>query len=124
MEAWGVSFNQAGSYPADDIVAGSILFQDGILFNGIWCFNVSPHDEKDSCEIYGEKGRIAFHFFDQGQIEVATNGESKFFSFDPLQHVQQPMIEKVVEYFLGQGPNPCTGEEGIIVMKLIDDFTR
>jgi hypothetical protein len=33
------------------------------------------------------------------------------------------MIEKVVEYFLDEGPNPCSGEEGTTVMRLIDDFT-
>ena len=46
----------------------------------------------------------------------------KLLTFDPLQHVQQPMIEKVVEYFLDEGPNPVSGEEGVKVMKLIDEF--
>lgn len=123
-KAFGMSLNQAGSYAADDIVAGNILFENGVLFNGIWCFNVSEEDEKDSCEIFGEKGKISFSFFDQRRIDLTVNGETKSFSFDMLEHVQQPMIEKVVEYFLDQGPNPCTAEEGITVMRLIDEFTR
>jgi len=33
------------------------------------------------------------------------------------------MIQKVVDYFLGKGPNPCSAEDGAIVMKLMDQFT-
>jgi predicted dehydrogenase len=121
--ATGIATNQAGLYAADDLVTGSILFKNGVVFNGTWCFNVSMADEKDSCEIVGEKGKIVFTFFNQRQVSVTSSGKTENFSFDVLQHVQQPMIEKVVEYFLDAGPNPCSGEEGVIVMKLIDDFT-
>ena len=119
-----ISLNQGAQYEADDIVAGNVLFEDEVLFNGVWCFNVAEADEKDSCEIFGDKGKISFSFFNQRQIELTTNGGSTTFTFDTLEHVQQPMIEKVVEYFLDQGPNPCTAEEGTTVMQLIDDFTK
>jgi hypothetical protein len=33
------------------------------------------------------------------------------------------MIEKVVEYFLGNGPNPCSGKEGMEVMSMIDTIS-
>jgi hypothetical protein len=33
------------------------------------------------------------------------------------------MIEKVVEYFLGESSNPCSGKDGVEVMRLIDIFT-
>jgi len=120
----GISLNQAGLYHADDMVAGNILFKNGVLFNGTWCFNVSAADEKDSCEIIGEKGKISFTFFNQREIILTVNGKTESLSFDILQHVQQPMIEKVVEYFLDEGPNPCSGEEGAIVMEWIDEFTK
>ena len=120
----GVSLNQGGLYKADDIVIGNIQFKNGVLFNGIWCFNVFREDEKDSCEIVGEKGTISFTFFNQREIILKVDGKTETFSFDILQHVQQPMIEKVVEYFLDEGPNPCSGEEGVVVMKMIDLFTK
>ena len=34
----GISHNQTGSYKADDVVAGQILFQNDLLFNGTWTF--------------------------------------------------------------------------------------
>jgi predicted dehydrogenase len=119
----GIALNQAGLYNADDIVAGNILFKNDVVFNGIWCFNVSKEDEKDNCKIVGERGTITFTFFNQREVIMTINGKKETFSFDILQHVQQPMIEKVVEYFLNEGPNPCSGEEGVVVMKLIDKFT-
>lgn len=124
VHASGIATNQGGSYIADDLVAGNILFKNGVVFNGVWCFNVSEEDEKDQCEIFGSNGKICFSFFEHRPLTVTVNGETKNFSFEGLQHVQQPMIEKVVEYFLDKGTNPCSGEEGAVVMKLIDDFTK
>jgi predicted dehydrogenase len=120
----GVSFNQGHAYNADDIVAGSILFKNDVLFNGIWCFNVSADDEKDRCKVFGANGTISFTFFNQREVVMTVNGNKEAFTFDILQHVQQPMIEKVVDYFLNAGSNPCSGEEGATVMMLIDRFTQ
>jgi predicted dehydrogenase len=119
----GVAHNQAKLYDADDIVAGSILFGAGVIFNGVWCFNTPEAEEKDKCEIIGEKGKIGFSFFEHKPVEFTVNGKTESLSFDPLPHVQQPMIEKVVSYFMNKGPNPCSGEEGVKVMKMIDEFT-
>jgi len=119
----GISLNQGTLYKADDMVAGNILFKNGVLFNGIWCFNVSPEDEKDHCRIVGEKGSIAFTFFNQREVIVRVNGRTETFTYDILHHVQQPMIEKTVDYFLDEGANPCSGEEGALAMKWIEEFT-
>jgi predicted dehydrogenase len=106
------------------MVAGDILFKNGIVFNGVWCFSVDERDEKDNCEIVGSNGKISFSFFEHRPVLLTINGKTESFSFEPLQHVQQPMIEKVVEYFLDEAPNPCSGDEGVIVMQLIDKFTE
>ena len=122
-KASGFANNQAGLYTADDMVTGNILFKNGIQFSGVWCFNVSPADEKDSCEIIGDKGNIRFSFFEHQPVTLTINGNTESFSFDSLQHVQQPMIEQVVNYFLNEAPNPCSAKEGVEVMKLIDLLT-
>ena len=121
-KASGFSVNQSGQYAAEDIVSGNILFQSGIIFSGIWCFSVATEVEKDSCEIIGDKGKMEFSFFEHKPLVVAINGKTETLAFDPLPHVQQPMIENVVKYFLDEGPNPCSGEEGVIIMKLMDEF--
>lgn len=121
--ASGFANNQAGLYTADDMVTGNILFKSGVQFSGIWCFNVAASDQEDSCEIVGDKGKIVFSFFEQQPVQLIVDGKTETFVFDALQHVQQPMIEEVVNYFLGEGPNPCSAEDGVAVMKLIDQFT-
>ena len=118
-----VSTNQAGIYKADDIVAGNILFQNGVVFDGLWCFNVPEMHEKDRCEIVGSIGKISFSFFEHKPVILTRDGKEEILTFDPLQHVQQPMIEQVVKFFLDEGVNPNSGEEGVKVMQLIDGFT-
>ena len=120
----GFAVNQTRQYEAEDMVSGNILFKSGVLFSGIWCFNVAPELEKDSCEIFGDKGKIEFSFFDNKPIKLTVGEKAEILTFDPLQHVQQPMIENVVKYFLDEGPNPCSGEEGVEIMKLIDQFIK
>ncbi len=120
----GIGNRQGSLYAADDMVSGNILFKSGVQFSGVWSFNVSSQDEKDECEIVGEKGKIVFSFFENKPVAMIVDGETKTFSFDALQHVQQPMIENVVNYFLDEGTNPCSAEEGVEIMKLMDAFTE
>ncbi len=122
--ASGFAGNRGGLYEADDLVTGNILFKNGAQFSGTWSFNVAPADERDRCEIIGTRGRIVFSFFDPCPALLYQDGKKIEHAFEVLQHVQQPMIEKVVEHFLGNGPNPCSADYGIAVMKLIDQFTN
>jgi len=119
----GIAINQQQLYNADDIVSGNILFKNGIAFNGLWCFTVDENEEKDLCEIVGSKGKISFAVFGEPKIMMAVERKKEFFLFDTLQHVQQPMIEKVVDYFLDKGPNPCSAEDGVKVMEMMEKFT-
>ncbi|HXR84915.1 MAG TPA: Gfo/Idh/MocA family oxidoreductase [Hanamia sp.] len=123
-KAFGLATNQAGLYEADDIVCGNILFKSGVLFNGLWCFNVAEENVKDLCEIQGSEGKMRFPVFEHKKIEIIKNGIPGEILFEPLQHVQQPLIQKVVNYFLGKGPNPTPPEEGATVMWLLDEFTK
>jgi predicted dehydrogenase len=116
----GIATNQCANYVADDLVAGNMLFDSGVAFSGAWCFNAAT--ATDHCEIIGAAGSIRFSFFSSNTITVVANGTTDVFTFDTLQHVQQPMIEKVVQYFLGDIQNPCSGEEGAEVMRLLQEF--
>ena len=114
----GVAFNSSHFYNADDITCGQILFDSGVVFNGSWCFTVA--ERKDLCEIIGGEGKLSFPIFDHKQLTLEKQGTKTTFEFNNLQHVQQPMIQKVVEYFLDRSPNPCSATEGVDVMKMMD----
>ena len=121
--ACGFSANQGGHYAADDIVEGVIKFNNNILFNGLWCFTVPKNETKDLCEIIGSNGKLSFSIFNHEWLKLTVNNEVQEFAFTNPPHVQQPMIEKVVQYFLDEGPNPCPGQDGVEVMRLIEKFT-
>jgi predicted dehydrogenase len=106
----------------DDIVNGIIEFKNGIQFRGIWNFNASDKDVKDECKIYGENGTITFSFYGD-KITLKTNTEEEVFRFTNPIHVQQPMIQSTVSFFLGEDKNPCNVEKGVTVMKILEAFT-
>lgn len=121
QDAAGFSGSQEGSYAADDIVNGAILFKNKIQFRGVWTFNVAEQDKKDQCIIYGSEGNIRFSFYGE-EVRLTVRGKKESFYFEIPSHVQQPMIEATTDYFLGNGPNPCSAEEGLVVMQIMDKF--
>lgn len=119
--ACGFSANQQRSYKASDFVSGLISFKNGIQFRGVWCFNVSEKNKLDQCVIYGSKGFISFSFYGN-EVRWYSNNKTEVFNFENPVHVQQPMIEKVVNYFLGHGQNPCSVEDGLAVTNIMEAF--
>ena len=117
----GIAANQSSQYAADDLVAGNILFESGVAFNGAWCFTAAANS--DICEIIGSEGKISFGFFSGHTVSLTNGDHTTHFDFAPLQHVQEPMIGQVVKYFLDETPNPCTGAEGAEIMRWIEAFT-
>ena len=119
--SYGMSANQVGLYKAEDIVTGCIRLPGNILFTGQWCYTVGEGLQEDIVEIIGSKGKILFPVFGY-EVTIVTGNEMKVLSFPPPEHIQQPMIEKVVNYFLGKGENPCSAAEAIESMKVMEKF--
>lgn len=116
----GMARNQAGLYQAADVVSGQIWFEKGVLFSGQWAFNVA--EKHDVCEVIGSEGKVSFSIFDYQPIELASGQGTQRFDFEPLPHVQQPMVAAVVSYIRGVAPNPCSVQEGYNVMQVLDNF--
>lgn len=114
----GIAFNSSHFYNADDITCGQILFDSNVVFNGSWCFTIA--ERKDLCEIVGSEGKLSFPIFDHKQLILEREGTKTVIEFEKIQHVQQPMIQKAVEYFLDTASNPCSVTEGVEVMKMMD----
>lgn len=115
----GNSSNRGKNYLADDYVTADIIFGDDVPFKGTWDYTVTPDKELDLCEIKGTKGTLSFPIFTDG-CQLTMQSQSKDLHFPPIPHVQQPMIEQVVNFFLDKGPNPCSASEALIVMEMMD----
>jgi predicted dehydrogenase len=118
----GFSLNQSGLTLADDHVCGEILFKNNVVVNGSWCFNVAESETTDTCEIIGTKGKVTFPFFGTW-IKWKNENAEETLNFTHPEHIQQPMIAKIVAYFNDEGPNPCSIDEAIVLMDIMDAFT-
>jgi len=71
----------------------------------------------------GNKGKITFPFFGN-YITWKTGDEEQTQTFTHPEHIQQPMIEKMVAFFNDEAPNPCTIDEAVVLMDIMDSFTK
>lgn len=106
----------------DDVINGIISFKSGVQFQGIWNFTVSENAKKDQCVIYGDKGTISFPFYEERVVLTTENNTEEFFFKSP-KHIQQPLIEATVNYFLDKQENPCTVDDGLATLQIMDSFT-
>jgi len=123
----GLSINQGRNYEAHDVTSLSAVFPGDILFQGVWSFNAPVHASEDSCTIICERGTLTFPFFSSfSSVKLQThyNGSLEEEEFVFPQHIQQPMIERVVKYFQGKGENPCSLDEAMVSMKMIEEGYR
>jgi predicted dehydrogenase len=91
-------------------VTASIVFENGLLYSGSWCFAAPENSAADRIEIYGESGILKFSCFDFSPIEVIGREGKSAYPVDPPEHVQLPMICSVVEELLGKGRSPSHGD--------------
>ncbi len=117
----GLAVNQAGLYTAEDLVVGVAQLSNQVLFNGTWCFTTPEGKEEDLFEIQGSNGSIRFAVFGHA-LTIERNGIIETEKFDPPQHIQQPMIAKIVQYFLGNTGNPCSAADAIQSMEMMEQF--
>ena len=112
--------NQGKLYNAPDLTMVQIAFANDIYFSGVWNFNVGETATSDSCEIIGDKGTIRFSFFRVSTIELVTSNGTEIFELEYPINIQQPHINNVVRFFRGEGANPCSLEEALVTMKVMD----
>ena len=107
-EAAGRADNQAGLYDAEDVVAGTWAHASGVVGTGVWCF--TAHDRVDRCEVVGSKGTLTFDVLEGGPTRLWTAAGREQFDDPTPEHIQQPLVQTVVDALRGEGECPSTGE--------------
>jgi predicted dehydrogenase len=118
------ALNQAKKYEAEDIISASFLMPENVLVNGTWCFTVPEFLERDIIEIIGEKGTITYSCFDFVPVELRTAEGKQTFEFTKPKHVQQNMIQLVVNDLLGKGKSPSNGISGARTNWVMDEVVK
>ena len=116
----GTALNQAQLYPAEDIVVGQWQHQNGTLGNGIWCFNAAHNYEMN--EIIGSKGRLRFSTFGNAPMEWHRENGLQTFDIAHPPHIQQPLIQSIVDELNGLGTCPSNGQSAARANAVMDAF--
>ena len=121
QHAQGFASNQAQLYPAEDIVVGSFHFKTGVIGQGNWCFTTSKISDKEVTTIVGSKGQISFPYFGDHSVTVELEGKEKeVMTFKIPKHIQQPLIQTIVDELLGKGQCPSTGVSAARTNKVME----
>lgn len=118
----GTSSNQAKHYMANDIVTANFEFSSGTLGVGVWCFN--SFKNYDLNEIVGSKGKISFSTFAFTPIKLETCDGINEFSFINPQHIQQPLIQSVVNELTSYGKSPSNGISAARTNWVMDQISK
>jgi len=120
VETKGIVSNVGKIYQPEDTVSASFLFESGVVGSGLWSYVSSPIVNKDLTEIYGEKGIIRFATFAFTPIELETESGIEYFDLPKPQHIQQPMIQSIVNEMRGEGKARSDGRSGMQTNWVID----
>ena len=125
-EACGQAVNQAGLYNCDDAVTAAWQHASGVVGSGLWVFTAYKDSRTEEIEIVGSQGRICCSAFDLAR-PLRLERESKpveEVTIDPPDHVQQPLIQSIVDDLLGKGSCPSTGESALRTARVMDSILR
>ncbi|MBD2848133.1 Gfo/Idh/MocA family oxidoreductase [Paenibacillus sp. IB182496] len=114
----GIAANQAGRYEAEDIVSGTYRFASGAIGTGTWCF--SAYEGLDRNELIGSDGALVFPTFGDWYELHRAGGAPERFTVPNPQHVQQPLIQQIVDELRGRGRSSSTGQSALRTNRVMD----
>jgi len=114
----GQQSNMGKIYPAEDTVSGHFDFANGVHGTGIWNFNSATY--LDRTELVGTKGKLTFSVFGNAPVKLETPSATEEFPLENPRHIQQPLIQSIVNQLLGVGICPSTGDTALITSWVMD----
>lgn len=118
----GGADNQGAFYEAEDIVSASFRFASGVRGAGVWSFTADR--DADRVEIIGADGRVGFSTFDEEPILLDRGGATESIAIPHPPHVQQPLIQTIVDELNGHGRCPSTGDSGARTTRVMDALLK
>lgn len=103
----GMAANVASSYSVEDCVVMQFRTEGGALGTASW--NFAGHTREDVIEITGTYARMRMSTFGDEPIEILTKGGVEMVHRANPLHVQQPLIQSIVDHLRGKGTCPSTG---------------
>jgi len=120
----GTALNQAGLYAAEDLVAGQFTFASGVASIGLWSFASYNSGIYDQVEIFGARGRISYSTFGETPILLETAAGVTPFDIPNPPHIQQPLIQTIVDELHGHGQCPSRGDSALRTNWVMEEMCK
>ena len=108
LDAKGFKNNIGKLYQAEDSISACFCFDSGLIGSGSWCFVAHESAKEDRIEIVGDKGMVCFSVFSFEPIALHNEKGRQEIVIPNPPHVQQPLIQAVVDHLLGK--SICTSD--------------
>jgi len=118
----GTAANVASPYEVEDRVVMHFRTPAGAAGVGSW--NFAAAEPEDRIEIDGADGQIALSTFGQEPVALRTAAGQEHFDLPNPPHIQQPLIQMVVDALEGRGACPSTGTSAARTSRVMDTVLR
>lgn len=116
----GFAANQGGQYQVEDLVTATLVHSSGVQVMGAWCF--TAFESVDRLEIIGSQGKITTSVFSEEPIRLTTASGVQEIPFPYPSHVQQPLIQSIVDELNGHGQSPSNGQTAARTSRVMDEI--
>ena len=115
----GAAANCASACDVEDSVAMSFRTQGGIPGTAHWSFAAASRT--DRIEIIGTDGSLSIGTFSDDPLEVIVRGKAEQLTLPNPEHIQQPLIQTVVDALEGKGSCPSTAVSAARTSAVMDE---
>lgn len=117
----GVASNLASAYDVEDNVVMHFRTESGIPGTAFWNFADCQHE--DRIAVTGTRGTVSLSVFGNEPVQCNTVDDREVFDLPNPQHIQQPLIQTVVDDLLGKGTCCSPGESAARTAAVMDAVT-
>lgn len=104
----------------EDVVAMRFRTTSGVPGSALWDFaGAGPYE--DRVQIGGTEGTLRFAVFGGEPVRLEARGGEEIFPAETPVHIQQPLVQTVVDTLRGQGTCPSTGESAARTSRVMDE---
>ena len=118
LEAVGRSANQSQARQTDDVTSALMRFESGAQGSLQLSFNADT--KEDRLWLSGSRGSLTFSIMGQEPLRFEHNGQTETIDVPTPEHVQQPLITRVVNTLLGRDSLDGTGASPLQTQQILE----
>ena len=117
-EVAGLAANVARAYSVEDTVALTFRSASGAVGAASFCF--VAHERHDEITLVCDRGTVTCSCFGDEPVRVTQGGATREVSLPNPPHIQQPLVQSMVDELLGRGACPSNGKSAVRTARVMD----